>query len=79
MFVAPRRDAIFNPGDKLMEIDLRDLVWGLFIISVFGMFYLQNQIHALEGEMEIKHDDISELQDYVGMFDKDINGEDWKV
>ena len=62
-----------------MELDTRDLLWLLFAAVVYGLFYLQNEITALKEEMEIKHDDISELQDKVGMNDRDINDEEWKV
>tara|TARA_E500000081_G_C5843693_1_gene223204 strand:+ start:33 stop:221 length:189 start_codon:yes stop_codon:yes gene_type:complete len=62
-----------------MELETRDLLWLLFAVVIYGLFYLQNEITALKEEMEIKHDDISELQDKVGMFDRDINDEEWKV
>ena len=62
-----------------MELETRDLLWLLFAAVIYGLFYLQNEITALMEEMEIKHDDISELQDKVGMNDRDINDGDCSI
>ena len=45
-----------------------DIVTIVLIAIVLGMFYLQNEITALKQEMEIKTDDISELQEHTKMF-----------
>ena len=53
-----------------------DIVTIVLIVMVFGMFYLQNEITSLKLEMEIKTDDIRELQEHVRMFDEEAESID---